>query len=1294
MDFSHIEYHERTDKGRKRKINEDSLVVCHEHGVYTVCDGMGGAEGGEIASDKAVKSIAEAFDALGSAREAPTRERKGKILDRAINKACRWIHDYAAERDILGMGTTTISIVFDAIHPDRGMVLHAGDSRCYRYRDGVLEQIMRDHSLAEAAGIKDEESMAPQFRGVVTRAVGIEESVELEKSPCDAREGDIFLLCSDGLSKMVKDERLEEIIREHETGSLSDMTEQLIAEANGNGGKDNITAVVVRVKAAEPRGDWINDYPEEDDTADTGLTPTADIDSAPTDTHDFATQTQGSTTTISGLTPGLGKPKFLMPAVAGGVALVVIIALAQLFRGGSSGDSGDGGNVTPPSVAEMQTTLDSRIKDAVDNGEWGAFTAFLEGSASVVDAYAAEAANTLPDWAAAWDPGSDVETKIELLLGSERMPVYRAWEALWQAATTSKDPPTSRVRDHRKRVIGILQGFAFEKAPAAPDGEQTPQQLANWYCRQRSRDDQSFTRAVAEFADTRRHLLAPLWEQAGTLDQLWLYARCGDSESLNGAKERAATLREKLAAVDAWQSRISARPLGASDGDMLPAEIEAIDRASEALFQTVVKRIGEMREQVEILKQFRLKAIHPHIDVLLTTKTLIEETRDARFDASSELGRSIGKTLGAVQAMHAALAELKPSADARQASLFLALNPADIDAIAGLGQAEDALFPESVDAFRSLPHLLAYADFLRERPRHGVIASRTRALESVIQARGEALVRTYLLPESLDLERARLVMENLTGLEVAWSSVIKEIESTRGHLHDLTPEAVQPKKEPAYAWGADITGDPWVAYGNALEALQRDVASSQAKDAGLPEAIDEKTYLAEWEEFTVPKTRLRVTVQGLKGPAWPSVEVVDLQPGVTVTLPGRKAAHDAAPNEIASKWGETLHYDVSRAKRRKENREVALDPPNGLARLCRLAEIAWSDAAMIREKWWPYLTRKYQNEFDLILRQRALTESGPALRDRKHPLRRVDTRLELAGLECSKILKLLEAWDNLSILEPDGDAFEVIPDILRLKLQKGSDPGTAINAAKLQWPLAKELHGNLATAMEADSLKALEQALRLLARNDLSDVIGTGKDIRRLLETETFENTWSGFGEINSVRPMAERAAAVRALPMIVTAQVPLSGRGPKRPRMSYTLAVERPVILARIGELWKQVGFLSDDAKPLVERAAWAVIEKKLVHRLDSSLNLMQGELREATASRARLGQDCLLLADGVDAITARVAQAPQDSAVRRRLIAIFDKEHYAEGIMPADAGAIRKKFPWLAAAADAIKKEDPNTP
>lgn len=1296
MDFSHLEYHERTDKGRKRKINEDSLVVCHEHGVYTVCDGMGGAEGGEIASDKAVKSVAEAFETLESARDAATRERKGKILQRAINTACRWIHDYAGERDVHGMGTTAVSIVFDAIHPDRCMVLHAGDSRCYRYRDGAFEQIMRDHSLAEAAGIKDEESMAPQFRGVVTRAVGIEESVELEKSPCDARENDIFLLCSDGLTKMVKDERLEQIIKEHAGGSLSEMTEQMIADANQNGGKDNITAVVIRVGAAEPHGDWVNDYQEEDDTADTGLVPPADVDhdSEPTDTREPTTETEAVPTKTGGFTPTRGKLKPAVLAGAAGVAVVIVVVLILILRGGGGDSADSGAGAQAPSVAEMQSSVDSRLEAAIGSGEWGGFTEFLEQSAAVVDAYAAERANTLPDWAAAWDPGSDVESKIELLLGAERQPIYRAWESLWQAQTASTEPPTSRVRDHRKRVIGILQGFAFGKAPDAPGGEMTSQTLATWYCRQRWRDDEAFMNAIGSFTDKRRDLLAPLWQKPETLARMWLYARSGDTVSLDAAREQAAALHDELTAVKDWRSRLFAQPVGDADLEKLPARIEAIDSASETLFQTVLKRLGEMREQIDVLKQFRHKAMTPHIDALIKARALVEETSDPKLDTSAELGRCIGEALAAVQSIDAELAALRSSANARQASLYLALNPADVDAIAGLGQAEDALFPKSAADLASMPHLLAYADFLRERPGHGVIASRTRALETVVQARGEALVRTYLLPESLDLERARLVIENITGLEVAWANVIKDIESARGHLHDLTPEAVQPKKEPAYAWGADSTGDPWVAYGNALEALRRDVKSSRDQQGSLPEEIDEKTYLTKWEEFTVPKTRLRVTAEGLDGPGWPRVEVVDLQPGVTVSLPSGRTANAEFPNVIDREWGETLKYEVSRERRRKESRAVVLDPPNGLTRLCRLAEIDWSDAAMIREKWIEFLTKKNRNEFDLILRQRALTDASAALGDRNHALRKVDVRLRLAGLECSKILDLLTAWDNLSIVEPSGDAFEIIPDILRLKIQKGTDPGAAITAAKLQWPVARDLHSNLAAAMEADSLKVLEQTLRNLARDDLADVMSTGKDKRRLLETETFENAWSGFGELHSIKPMLESADAVRRLPMLVTAQLPKRGRGPKRPRMSYGLAVERSEILGRIGDLWKQVGFLSNDTKPAVESATWPLIEKKLLQRLDSALNLMQGELGEATASRARLGQDCLLLADGIDAITARIAQAPEDSAVRRRLVALFDKEHYAAGIMPADANAMRKRLPWLAAAADAARKEAPETP
>ncbi|MDI6773874.1 MAG: SpoIIE family protein phosphatase [Verrucomicrobiota bacterium] len=136
--------------------------------------------------------------------------------------------------------------------PEQAVALHAGDSRLYRYRKGGLAQMTRDHSLAEEAGFKNRKGLPRVFRGMVTRGVGIRENLALEETAVEARESDLFILCSDGLTGMVSDKRLRKLLRMNEEASLKELARTLVAEANESGGDDNISVILVRVGPLKP----------------------------------------------------------------------------------------------------------------------------------------------------------------------------------------------------------------------------------------------------------------------------------------------------------------------------------------------------------------------------------------------------------------------------------------------------------------------------------------------------------------------------------------------------------------------------------------------------------------------------------------------------------------------------------------------------------------------------------------------------------------------------------------------------------------------------------------------------------------------------------------------------------------------------------------------------------------------------------------------------------------------------------------------------------------------------------
>ena len=233
----------RTDVGRQRSANEDSLVL--QPPFFAVADGMGGARAGEVASAIA----AGAFEGASAAGEAAEAQ-----LARILREANRRIYDLAVtDESRRGMGTTLTAA---KVHGDEVSLGHVGDSRAYRMRDGELEQITRDHSLVaelERSGqITPEAAEHHPQRSIITRALGPEPDVEVDTYTLSGRPGDLFLLCSDGLTSMISDDEVAAVLRTSET--LDDAADALIRAANQSGGKDNITAVLFRLGELEQDG--------------------------------------------------------------------------------------------------------------------------------------------------------------------------------------------------------------------------------------------------------------------------------------------------------------------------------------------------------------------------------------------------------------------------------------------------------------------------------------------------------------------------------------------------------------------------------------------------------------------------------------------------------------------------------------------------------------------------------------------------------------------------------------------------------------------------------------------------------------------------------------------------------------------------------------------------------------------------------------------------------------------------------------------------------------------------------
>jgi PPM family protein phosphatase len=246
-----VEHVGRTDVGRQRSVNEDSLVLAPP--FFAVADGMGGAKAGEVASAMA----AGTFDG-----ESDSGEPAEAQLTRILREANRRIYELAVSDDShRGMGTTVTAA---KVTGDEVSLGHVGDSRAYRLRDGELEQVTRDHSLVaelERSGqITPEAAEHHPQRSIITRALGPEPDVQVDTYTLAGRDGDLFLICSDGLTSMISDEELGSILRSSD--SLDQAAESLVRAANQSGGKDNITVVMFRLG----NGDGAAEVPKEDET--------------------------------------------------------------------------------------------------------------------------------------------------------------------------------------------------------------------------------------------------------------------------------------------------------------------------------------------------------------------------------------------------------------------------------------------------------------------------------------------------------------------------------------------------------------------------------------------------------------------------------------------------------------------------------------------------------------------------------------------------------------------------------------------------------------------------------------------------------------------------------------------------------------------------------------------------------------------------------------------------------------------------------------------------------------------
>ena len=237
-----------TDPGRIRNQNEDSIAIVPEAGLAVVADGMGGHQAGEVASRLAVDVITRhIIETLADAETSGDGKAEMKSVGDAIQLANHAIYEHAREQpEYAGMGSTVVVVVFFA---NKLCVGHVGDSRLYRFRDSLLEQVTQDHSvvqeLVSRGLVTAEEARQSVNKNLVTRALGVDPTVTPDISEHVIQDDDIYLLCSDGLNDVLADGDIEMMLIEHRR-QLEDAVQHMIDTANERGGPDNISVILIR----------------------------------------------------------------------------------------------------------------------------------------------------------------------------------------------------------------------------------------------------------------------------------------------------------------------------------------------------------------------------------------------------------------------------------------------------------------------------------------------------------------------------------------------------------------------------------------------------------------------------------------------------------------------------------------------------------------------------------------------------------------------------------------------------------------------------------------------------------------------------------------------------------------------------------------------------------------------------------------------------------------------------------------------------------------------------------------
>ena len=621
MQFAHLSTADLSDVGRKRKNNEDAAIRLPDAGVFCVADGMGGVEDGEVASSAVVRSLKEAFAGRSLVGQNILLTRK--LVQKAAIDANRWIRDRSERLGKSGTGSTVVVISFDNVDPKLAVVSHAGDSRAYRFRAGELKQISKDHSVAAEAGILDERKLGPMFRALVTRAVGVMPDLELEETAVDVLEGDLFLLCSDGLTTMLRDEVLQKLLRENSNLSPTALAQLLVNAANQRGGLDNVTVLPIRVGALPSPGQIVATPPRDEARPDEieDATPASDT-AEPIEADSSETEARISTADLEGVTPtearaplvverdeeGAPRDTLIGPlfnkqqrrtehtssiAIIVGCAIVIGVSLLvwRHFRDRDA-DPGLDEGPSPPTphvedltadlpegplhsvddgpvlsqieIEKMRKTLPTLIDGALETGDWGYIEKQVKQWSARIDGY---------------------------LEGSGRKNIYVLWLDLWKKMERGDLDPAVLHYHYRQAVVDVCSAAGFDPPPRPRriSWKGRSDLRAGLYCRLVYRLQNHVTHNVLVLVTTARAETAILGPDPDTtLTDLWYFVGNKNERSLSASRSAVSAVTNDVTRLALWLNTCNECPIPAlsirnAPGAILPRLVSNLNAQRKAL---------------------------------------------------------------------------------------------------------------------------------------------------------------------------------------------------------------------------------------------------------------------------------------------------------------------------------------------------------------------------------------------------------------------------------------------------------------------------------------------------------------------------------------------------------------------------------------------------------------------------------------------------------------------------------------------------------------------------------------